>query len=64
MVAWYVDKYEDEDPQLAKIVNVKSESIEVHCMQGSYSDPWHPCKCKMGHQYEPWIELDRQYYIK
>lgn len=55
-MACYVDKYEDEEPQLAKIVNVKSESIEVHWMQGSYSDPWHPCKRKMGRQYEPWIE--------
>ena len=56
LVACYLDKYQDEEPQIARINKVKSETVEVQWMQGSYSDTWHPCKVKKGRNYEPWLE--------
>ena len=56
LVACYVEKYEDEEPQIAKILNVNLEDVEVQWMQGSYFDPWHPCRVKQGRSYEPWVE--------
>ena len=56
LVACYLEKYQDEEPQIAQIINVKSDSVEVHWMHGSYSEPWHPCQVKRGRTSEPWLE--------
>lgn len=56
LVACYIEKYQDEEPQIARIINVKQSEVEVHWMHGSYFDPWYPCKVKWGHSYKPWIE--------
>ena len=56
MVACFMEKYQDEEPQIAKILKVNPENVEVHWVQGSHFDPWYPCKVKQGRTYEPWIE--------
>jgi len=49
-----MDKYKDEEPQIAKITkaDVKPGVIEVQWMRGSYSDTWVLCNSKRG----PWLE--------
>ena len=56
IVACYSEKYQDEEPQIAEILDVKSDIVKVQWMQGSYHDPWCPCKTKKGSAYEPWLE--------
>ena len=53
LVACFVEKYQDEEPQIAQIKKVNSDTVEVQWMQGSYSDTWHPCKLKRGKSMNP-----------
>ena len=55
-LACYLEKYKDEEPQIAEILDVKLDTVEVQWMQGSYYDAWCPCKTKKGSTYEPWVE--------
>ena len=57
IVACYLEKYQDEEPQITEILDVKLDTVKVQWMQGSYHDPWCPCKTnKKGSTYEPWVE--------
>ena len=52
LVACYLEKYKDEEPQIGKILQIKTETVIVNWMSGSYSDYWYPCKV----QRQPWTE--------
>lgn len=56
IVACYLEKYQDEEPQLAKILEVNFDKVQVQWLKGSYYDPWSPCELKKGSTYEPWVE--------
>lgn len=57
VVACFLDKYKDEEPQLGVITGMHDESfVEVNWMTGSYSEPWAPCKTRKGRDYVPWLE--------
>ena len=58
LVACYVNKYSDEEPQIGKITNLLPDNItvQVNWWKGSYADTWCPCKIKKGRKYELWLE--------
>ena len=57
IVACYLTKYDDEEPQIGKVVSLKpANKVDVQWMHGSYSDPWILCRQKRGRTMEPWIE--------
>ena len=58
VVACYLSKYEDEEPQIGKITLTDSDSdeIEVEWMVGTYSEPWQIWKQKQGRSYTTWKE--------
>ena len=53
LVVCYLEKYQDEELQIARINEVKSETVEVQWMQVHIQDTWQPCKIKKGRNYEP-----------
>jgi len=56
IVACYLSKYEDEEPQIGKVTLTDSDEIEVEWMVGTYSEPWQIWKQKQGRSYTTWKE--------
>ena len=43
-VACYVERYDDEEPQIGRIVTLHDRSVEVEWMIAAYDDRWSVCK--------------------
>ena len=56
IVACYMPKYADEEPQLGKLVAVEnnSNSVLIEWMTGTYSEPWIIYKYRSGGSYKTW----------
>ena len=55
-VACYVERYDDEEPQIGTIVALHERSVEVEWMTGAYDDRWSVCKQTVGRKNVPWVE--------
>ena len=55
MVACYVPRYCDEEPQIGSVVSV-SDEVVVEWMTGTYNEPWTVCRIKEKGRYIPWKE--------
>ena len=53
VIACYLPKYSDEEPQLSKVVNVDYGQLKVEWLVGSYCEPW----WKKGRDYVTWKEV-------
>ena len=47
-VACYVERYDDEEPQIGRIVALHDRSVEVEWMIAAYDDRWSVCKQTVG----------------
>ena len=57
-VAVFLPKYNDEIPQIGRIVSLPSEGseLDVEWFTGTYSGVWTPCKTRQRGKYVPWIQ--------
>lgn len=55
-VLCFLDKYVDEFPQLAKVLEVKSEQLFVHWFKGAKTTVWHPKTLTGKGQRKPFTE--------
>ena len=58
IVACYLSEYEDEEPQIGKVVALEKDSDNaiIEWMTGTYSEPWVVYKYRTGGSYSTWRE--------
>lgn len=56
IVACYLSEYQDEEPQIGKILRCNENHYILEWMTGSYSKPWRVYKEKKGKEYVAWSE--------
>lgn len=58
IVACFIPRYSDEEPQLGKVISIREEeNVEVEWMVGSYSEPWRIWKEKKEKEYVTWKDI-------